>query len=170
MPQIILLIITCIVVSDVVAADNRDEVKGLWASPGSIFMVFEEQGRLHGKIIALKDAVYSEAEDLERAGQVRLDDNNPDQGLKTRTILGLEMFNEYEYESNHWQGKIYDPESGKTYQSKIKLADDGRLEIRGYIGIPMFGRTALFEPAISCKPHIVEMLKMTDQSNVCGTP
>jgi uncharacterized protein (DUF2147 family) len=39
------------------------------------------------------------------------------------------------------KGRIYDPESGKTYKSKMTLAAPNRLEIRGYVGIPLFGRS-----------------------------
>jgi uncharacterized protein (DUF2147 family) len=39
-------------------------------------------------------------------------------------------------------GKILDPANGKVYKSKMSLADDGKkLDVRGYIGLPMLGRT-----------------------------
>lgn len=39
-------------------------------------------------------------------------------------------------------GRLFDPESGKEYRGKIRLADGGRrLDVRGYIGLSMFGRT-----------------------------
>lgn len=37
-------------------------------------------------------------------------------------------------------GTLYDPKSGKTYHGAIKL-DGSRLELRGYVGIPLFGET-----------------------------
>ncbi|MEO2176973.1 MAG: DUF2147 domain-containing protein [bacterium] len=151
----------------VLAADKREQVKGLWASDGSIFSVYEKAGQLHGEIIALKDPVYTLTEDAARAGMTRVDDNNPDEALRNRPILGLEMFTGYQFEGDQWQGNIYDPESGKTYKSKVQLARDGRLEIRGYTGIPMFGRTAQFDPAGSCLGHIMEMLEMTKHSELC---
>ena len=149
------------------SAEEREQVIGLWASDGSIFSVYEEKGELHGEIIALKDPVYTATEDATRAGMTRVDDNNPDEALRVRPIVGLEMFAGYQFEDDQWQGNIYDPESGKTYKSKVQLARDGRLEIRGYIGIPMFGRTAQFHPAASCLSHIVEMLKMTVHNGLC---
>jgi uncharacterized protein (DUF2147 family) len=141
------------------SASDREQVMGLWASEGSIFSVFEKAGLLHGEIIALKDPVYTVEEDSIRAGKTRLDDNNPDESQRTRPIIGLDMFAEYRFDDKQWRGKIYDPESGNHYQSKMVIAKDGRLEIRGYIGIPLFGRTARFDPVASCEEHIVEMLK-----------
>jgi uncharacterized protein (DUF2147 family) len=39
-------------------------------------------------------------------------------------------------------GKILDPHNGKTYKVRLKLADGGqKLDVRGYIGTPMLGRT-----------------------------
>ena len=36
---------------------------------------------------------------------------------------------------------VYDPDSGKTYKCKLKLIDHNTLEIRGYIGISLLGRS-----------------------------
>jgi uncharacterized protein (DUF2147 family) len=39
-------------------------------------------------------------------------------------------------------GDILDPNNGKVYQSKMKLVDNGsRLEVRGFVGISLLGRT-----------------------------
>jgi uncharacterized protein (DUF2147 family) len=39
-------------------------------------------------------------------------------------------------------GEILDPNNGKVYRVKLKLMDDGiRLQVRGYIGTPLLGRT-----------------------------
>ena len=39
-------------------------------------------------------------------------------------------------------GDILDPNNGKVYRVKLKLVDNGaRLDVRGYIGTPMLGRT-----------------------------
>ena len=39
-------------------------------------------------------------------------------------------------------GDILDPNNGKVYRVRLKVIDNGaRLEVRGYIGTPMLGRT-----------------------------
>jgi uncharacterized protein (DUF2147 family) len=39
-------------------------------------------------------------------------------------------------------GEILDPENGKVYRAKMKLADGGKkLEVRGFIGFSLFGRS-----------------------------
>ena len=39
-------------------------------------------------------------------------------------------------------GRVYDPESGKTYQGRITLEQEDTLKLRGFVGAPVFGRTS----------------------------
>jgi uncharacterized protein (DUF2147 family) len=42
-------------------------------------------------------------------------------------------------------GEILDPKNGKVYRSKVTLKDGGKkLDVRGYIGVPMFGRSQVW--------------------------
>ena len=45
--------------------------------------------------------------------------------------------------ADHWEGgTILDPNNGKVYKVRLKLADAGKkLEVRGYVGAPLLGRT-----------------------------
>ena len=43
-------------------------------------------------------------------------------------------------------GDILDPKDGKVYKTRLKLAVSGKkLEVRGYIGAPLFGRTQVWQ-------------------------
>jgi uncharacterized protein (DUF2147 family) len=149
------------------ALADRDNVTGYWATTDSIFEIYRQDDTLLGQVRALREPAYSANEDPDRAGESRMDLNNPDTDLQSRKIIGLHMFSEYEYKGGQWQGKIYDPESGNTYQSKMTISKDGLLEIRGYIGLPMFGRTAQFQPISACESHIIAMLPQIDQASPC---
>ena len=48
-----------------------------------------------------------------------------------------------------WQGgEILDPKNGKTYRVRLSVVDGGHsLEVRGYVGAPMFGRTQIWRRA-----------------------
>ena len=140
--------------------DDRNAVMGMWASDGSIFEILEEQGEFLGVIRVLRDSTYTMEENPERVGEIKTDDENPDLALRARPVVGISMFSEYEYKDQLWQGKIYDPETGNTYNSRMEVDKNGRLKIRGYIGLPLFGRTAIFSPVSSCEPHIKQMLAM----------
>lgn len=148
---------------------NQDGVVGLWAGPSSIFEIAVEGDTLTGTVRALLNPLYLPEEDTGREGEARSDRNNPDPAQQDRPIIGLSMFSEYRFDAGQWQGKIYDPESGNTYQSRMSLNKKGELEIRGYIGVPMFGRTASFVPVSVCSPNIRAMLAQIPNQTHCET-
>lgn len=71
------------------------------------------------------------------------DEKNPDPAFRGRTLFGLELFEGFRFDGNdRWRdGKIYDPNSGKTYRCYIRIIDKDTLKVRGYIGLPALGRT-----------------------------
>lgn len=149
------------------AAAERDAVTGYWSTGDSIFEIYEQDGTLLGQIRALRSPVYEPGEREGYAGKPRVDSENPDPELRGRPLLGLHMFSDYAYEDGLWQGSIYDPETGNTYQSRMKVNRRGELEIRGYIGMPMFGRTATFQPASRCTDDIIELLDQLPSPPAC---
>jgi len=63
------------------------------------------------------------------------DANNPDPELKKRPLLGSPVFWGFERKKTRWnKGRIYDASSGKSYKSKLELAEDGTLKVKGCIG------------------------------------
>jgi glucans biosynthesis protein C len=70
---------------------------------------------------------------------------NPDTTLQDRPVLGLDILSglaKAPDEDGVWRGgAIYDPSSGRTYSCQAELAGPDRLELRGYYGIPLLGRT-----------------------------
>lgn len=68
--------------------------------------------------------------------------NRPLVGLPIVTRLQSNGANEYD------QGEILDPLTGKTYKLKAKLSADGQtLEVRGFIGFSLLGRTQTWKRA-----------------------
>jgi len=79
----------------------------------------------------------------------RKDTKNPNLVLQKRDILGIELLSNFKYNDGEYtNGSIYDPESGQTYTCKMSLHGN-QLKVRGYIGIPLFGRTEIFEKLAS---------------------
>jgi uncharacterized protein (DUF2147 family) len=76
-------------------------------------------------------------------GLPKRDKENPDEELRGRPILGLVLMSDFRYEGDAtWSGgRVYDPESGDEYQGKMSLKDSTTLDLRGYILLPLFGRT-----------------------------
>jgi uncharacterized protein (DUF2147 family) len=79
-------------------------------------------------------------------GEESKDRNNPDPKLRDRELIGLVILKDFVYSGNKvWEeGSIYDPREGKTYACKITLTDPNILEVRGFVGISLFGRTAVW--------------------------
>lgn len=72
-----------------------------------------------------------------------LDDKNPDKSQKKRNLWGIELFHGFTFDGQWAGGEIYDPDSGKTYKCKMELdPSKDTLKLRGYVGIPLFGRTS----------------------------
>ncbi len=79
-------------------------------------------------------------------GKQKRDIHNPDANLQGKPLCGLQILGAFTPDgSGGWTGGwIYDPEVGKTYKSQMHLASDGTLHVRGYIGIPMLGRSQVW--------------------------
>ena len=65
---------------------------------------------------------------------------------KDKSILGMTLVRNVKKNANDaalWDGgDILDPNNGKVYKARLKPVDGGqKLEVRGYIGVPMIGRT-----------------------------
>jgi uncharacterized protein (DUF2147 family) len=94
---------------------------------------------------------------LDKAGKAKTDIHNPDTALRSRQVCGLTMMGGFTADGDGgWQGGwIYDPDSGNTYKSKMHVADDGKLHVRGYIGISLIGRTEVMtRPAAPLQPCV----------------
>ena len=73
----------------------------------------------------------------------RYDDLNPDPSLRDRPLDGMTIMSDFTYDGGgRWSGgRIYDPNSGKTYKCTLTQVDSDTLKVRGYIGISLFGRS-----------------------------
>ena len=61
---------------------------------------------------------------------------------KNKPIVGMTIMWGMEKDGNEWtNGRILDPNSGKEYSCKMKLKDNNTLEVRGFMGISLLGRT-----------------------------
>lgn len=127
------------------AADST--VAGIWWSPrkdAKIELYFDSNGALTGRLIAMPTRT---AQDV--------DVKNPESRLRTRRVLGLVIFTGFRQESKtRWvDGKVYDPESGGTFSSQISMEDNEHVIVRGYLGLPLFGRNETFTRVAGSDPR-----------------
>jgi uncharacterized protein (DUF2147 family) len=118
---------------------EADGILGVWLT---------EEGTSKIEIYKCGEAEYcgkiSWLKEPEANGKPRVDDKNPDESLRARPLQELVILRGFVYdEDNVWRGgKIYDPKSGNDYTAKITLVDANNLDLRGYVLIPLFGRTS----------------------------
>lgn len=118
---------------------EADAVLGVWNTDNnkSNIEIYKKDGKFFGKIIWLKEPNTPD-------GKPKVDKSNPDEKLRSRPLMGLNLLKDFVYDSdNVWtDGEIYNPEDGKTYSCKMTLSKDGKkLKVRGYVGISLFGKT-----------------------------
>jgi uncharacterized protein (DUF2147 family) len=96
-----------------------------------------------GKIVWLKEPVYPPGSKEGTPGTAKIDYKNPDAARQKAPLLGLQIVQGFQFSGdNLWKnGKIYDPDSGKTYSAKATLVSHDRLDLRGFIGLSLLGRT-----------------------------
>jgi uncharacterized protein (DUF2147 family) len=121
-------------------ADDTSPV-GLWQTiddtthkPTALIRITEQNGQLQGRIEKLILAPGA--------------DPNPScvacsGALKDQPVVGLTILSGLKKDGAIYNGgEILDPNNGKTYRSKLTLLDGGKkLEVRGYIGTPLLGRS-----------------------------
>ncbi len=63
--------------------------------------------------------------------------------MRKNPISGLQILSDFTFAGeNEWAGgKIYKPDNGKTYRGKMTLVSPKKLNVRGFIGISLLGRT-----------------------------
>jgi uncharacterized protein (DUF2147 family) len=68
------------------------------------------------------------------AGQPH-DIHNPDPALRSRPLVGIAIVSDFHREAaGQWaDGRIYDPNDGKTYKSKMSIGADGVLKVSGCV-------------------------------------
>ena len=139
MKKIFLLLILSIL-SIFTYAQSADDIIGKWmSSSGEAHIQIYKKGNIYsGKIVWLKNPKHEN-------GKPKLDENNPNTSLKSRPILGLEIVKDLKFNNEFWEnGTIYDPQSGKNYNSKITLKGSNQLSLRGYIGLSLIGRSEIW--------------------------
>lgn len=98
---------------------------------------------LCGTIVWLRDPLGPD-------GLPDIDRHNSDPARRTRPLCGMSLVGGFHRDGSaaSWRGGwIYDPDTGDTYHATLELKQDGTLAVRGYVGIPLFGRTEIWTRA-----------------------
>jgi uncharacterized protein (DUF2147 family) len=133
------LLVCLLLTTNGFAKTKPDECLGYWFTEkqdATIEIYKNDAGKYEGKIVWLKDLHTGKKKQI-------LDDKNEDESRHDKPILGMVNLKNFIFDNDdeEWQdGTVYDPENGKTYSAYMKMKG-GKLHLRGYVGISLFGRT-----------------------------
>lgn len=139
--KISIILIFCLILVNVHA--NKITISGIWKTiddkthePRSV-IVIKKTGKFYQG--SIKKIFY-------RPGEGPTDRCEACPGTRhNQLILGMNILWNLKFDGESWFGKIIDPKNGKTYQCKLHLDDTGnKLMVRGYIGLPILGRTQIW--------------------------
>jgi uncharacterized protein (DUF2147 family) len=132
-------LIAILMVAMLSRAANTGSAVGHWRNEDATIEIFEDQGRLSAKIVALREPRTPE-------GEEKTDIHNPDPSKRNRPILGLMFMSGFTRKSDtRWEnGACYDPKSGNTYSCFMELEGPEKIKVHGYIGISLLGRTVFW--------------------------
>lgn len=100
----------------------------------SIVEIYEQNGKIYGKVVEILNPARKNSKCDKCDGA---DKGKPIEGLII--IKGLKKDGE-----KYTDGDILDPQKGKLYSCTIKLDGKDKLDVRGYMGISMLGRTQVW--------------------------
>jgi uncharacterized protein (DUF2147 family) len=118
---------------------QQNGVLGYWKEPGGSVIHVEACG---GEVCAVLSSISPDA-------PARVDAHNPDQSLRGRSLCGLRIGEGFRLTTptRAEGGKLYDPKSGRTYRGQMDGTSE-ELSLRGFVGVPLFGRTEKWRRAL----------------------
>lgn len=131
-----LLIVTLVLCSFDTLAQSDSLILGTWLNTEKTAQIeiMSKGDEYLGKIIWLDNP--------DKDGTPVLDKANENEKLRNRPVMGLTILEGLKYDEGIWKGgKIYDPNSGKTYSCEVKLKGQEKLEVKGYLGFSWIGKT-----------------------------
>jgi len=116
---------------------NKESLLGTWITQDkeAYVTIYKQNDLFYGKISWMKSPVEN--------GHPKLDTKNPDPSKRNQPMMGSVILRDFKYAGEKvWtDGKIYEPPTGKDYSCKMKLVDNNTLDVRGYVGISLFGES-----------------------------
>ncbi|MCC8970010.1 DUF2147 domain-containing protein [Bradyrhizobium brasilense] len=117
-----------------------DALVGIWeADDGTVKLdMFKAGSEFQARMLYGNEIV--EADNV----TFKKDTKNPDPALRSRSLKNIVFITGLRWTDGEWSGgSIYDASSGRTYNCKAEMKN-GKMGLRGYLGIPAMGQTRTF--------------------------
>ncbi len=123
--------LAAIMFSAVIAAPaalaDTSEAEGTWSMGKVTVKVADCGGNLCATIVGLKEPISK------IDGKPKVDRENPDAAKRKRPLIGLTVMNGMKPAGEGtWEGKIYNPDDGKTYSATVRLSGDS-MKVKGCV-------------------------------------
>lgn len=124
------------------AQTKPDDCVGFWFTEeqdGVIKIYKNQAGKFEGRIVWIRDLHTGKVKEI-------LDVNNKDKSRHQKPILNMINLRDFSFNKDKEQwidGTVYDPNNGKTYSAYLEMKKE-KLQLRGFVGIPLFGRTSIW--------------------------
>jgi len=125
------------------AAAGQSTPIGAWKTvnergePEGLVRIVEVTGELRGTVEKVYSPPAPEADPrcIECSGE-----------RKNQRVIGMQILSGLRWDGEQYSGgEILDPNNGRAYRCLLRVIDGGRkLEVRGYIGISLLGRTQVW--------------------------
>jgi uncharacterized protein (DUF2147 family) len=123
------------------------------ATPAGLWKTIDDDGKTEKSLVRIVEAGGSFSGKVEKVfdpakQDARCDDCSDER--KGQLVLGMTIIRGVKPNAGDatlWDGgEILDPKNGKTYKVRMKPIDGGKqLEVRGYVGMPLLGRTQTWQ-------------------------
>jgi len=139
----LLILAAALSLAAVSVAAQTPTVRGYWRTPSGAIV----------RIAPCGQKLCIEIAELSHGNRSLTDIHNPDPKLRGRPLCGLSIGGGFlETDPQHAsRGHLYDPKSGHTYSGQM-TAEGSLLHLRGYIGVPIFGRSETWSRASKPPP------------------
>jgi uncharacterized protein (DUF2147 family) len=133
----------CLLSSAVVSIAFAQSPAGLWKTiddatgkEKAMVRITESAGVFTGKVEKLLDPAKQDSKCDECTDS-----------RKGQPVLGLTIIRNIKKGEGHWDGgDILDAANGKVYRARLTLSEDNKkLDVKGYIGVPLLGRTQTWQ-------------------------
>jgi uncharacterized protein (DUF2147 family) len=136
---------------------SPSDIVGDWLveSRDAVIRIEQIGGQYQGYILWQLHDSYGPEDGPELNGKVVTDRYNPNPALRYLPLTGLRLLKglHYEPDSQKWLGgRIYNADNGRTYNCQVRMLDSNRLQLRGYIGISLFGGSTVWSRVIMRTP------------------
>jgi len=143
MRHLLLIPLTVFLAAPAFGSAEPGDIFGIWLTEGGSakLEIYPCGDKACGKVTWLKQPNYMDNSDGP-VGMEKVDRKNADPALRNRPIVGMRVMEGLSLEGEWWRnGSCYDPQSGNTYQCKMRLTTPSELRLRGFIGISLIGRS-----------------------------